>query len=437
VPPAEAAPLADGELEALFAPLAEASLIALAVSGGSDSLALLDGIDRWRRGVGRPGVIVFTVDHRLRPQSGRDAAMVRKVARARGLKTVVLVRDGPPPKSDIEAAARWARYRLLLGACRAAGASHLVLAHHRDDLAETFVLRLKRASGVFGLAAMRSSITAGEVTIVRPLLSLSKARLAATAAAAGLVAVDDAMNDDPRFERTRVRRMMPTFGALGLAADALAASAQRLAAAADAIDAAASDLIARAVSADDCAVAWIEVPPLASAAAEVRLRALARVLIAVGGDDYPPRRERLAALLDAILAHAGGGRFKRTLAGAVIEWRSGRLAIYRESGRKAPPTVAARPGLAGTWDHRFHVEVGAGVPAGLSLGALGEAGRRAIGRRAGTHPAGAIATLPAFRRRGKIIAVPPLSYGPEGFSVVVRALVGERLKTPPLFPDFG
>jgi tRNA(Ile)-lysidine synthase len=144
-------PIDDGELPSLFAPLAGASRIAIAVSGGCDSLALLDCIDRWRRQQPKPPtVLVLTVDHGLRQSSASDARRVVATARKRGLKAEVLRWTGEKPKGDIEAAARAARYRLLLGATRAAKASHLLLAHQ----ATTRPRRLLPGCagiGVFGL----------------------------------------------------------------------------------------------------------------------------------------------------------------------------------------------------------------------------------------------------------------------------------------------
>ena len=439
---ASAAPLADEELEALFAPLAEAPLIALAVSGGADSLALLDGVARWRanRG-GRPEAIVFTVDHGLRKGSAHEAMHVAKVARARGLKARVLTWDGPKPQSDIEGRARAARYRLLIDACRDAGATYLVVAHHQDDLAETFLLRLKRGAGVFGLAAMRPSLAVGDVTIVRPFLGIPRARLAATTAAAGLMPVEDAMNSDPRFERTKVRLLLPTLASEGLDPAMLAAAARRLADAADAIDAAASALLGKVVTVDELAVASLDPVRFAEGPQEVRLRALARLLLAVGGDDYPPRYERLGGLLGAIQTHDAASRFKRTLGGTVTEVRGGRFLFYREIGRAKLPNVTVQPGFKGVFDHRFAISIG--VPGGepgparLTVGPLGEEGRRAVKAPAGIHPAGALAALPAFRRNGRIIAVPALGYGVGNLPVTIRQIVGDRLARPPLFPDLA
>jgi tRNA(Ile)-lysidine synthase len=432
-PPAAA--LADDELDALFAPLANASLIALAVSGGADSLALLDAVDRWRK---HRQVVVLTIDHRLRRGSRAEADAVVAIAHKRGLGARSMTWTGPKPHGDVEAAARAARYRLLLAACREMRASHLVLAHHRDDLAETFLLRLNRGSGVFGLAAMRPRLDLGDIVIVRPFLSLSKARLTATVARAKLKPADDPMNSDPRFERARVRALMPVLAEAGLNPAALAATAIRLADAADAIDAAATMLLAEAVEADAFAVAWLDPERFAAWPAAVRKRALARILIAVGGDPYPPRHERLMALHDAIDARPG--RFKRTLARAMVEARGGRFAFYREVGREPLPTMAVKPGSSGVWDHRFAFEASADSPAGLTIGPGPPGGAENPKREDGarSYSVGMRAALPVLRRRGRVLAAfpispsfPPILAPP----VTVRAILGERLRRPPLFPD--
>jgi tRNA(Ile)-lysidine synthase len=436
---AEAAtPIADGELDALFSAIASARKVALAVSGGADSLALLDCADRWRRlRDDRPEAIVLTVDHGLRRRSDREAAAVARIARARGLDVHILTWAGPRPEGDVEARAREARYRLMLQAMRETGASHLLLAHHRDDQAETFLMRLSRGSGLFGLAAMRPEIRSGEATILRPFLDLPRSRLVATTAAAGLAPVADPMNDDPRFLRTRMRRLLPILAAEGIAAADLAATAGRLAGAADALDQWASRAIAAAVSVDDLAVAWLDPSAFFAEPVEIRYRVLTRLLLAIGGDSYPPRFERLAALHDAMAKRSG--RFKRTLAGTVVEGRGDRFALYREFGRAGLPAMPVPAGFGGVWDHRFRVEMGVGAPAGIALEALGEDGRLAVGARGGAAPPGAVAALPAFRLGGRLLAVPPLGFSNRDVAslpISARTIVAERLADPPRFPEF-
>jgi tRNA(Ile)-lysidine synthase len=304
----------------------------------------------------------------------------------------------------VEAAARAARYRLLLDACRAIGATHLAVAHHRDDVAETFLMRLKRGAGVFGLAAMRPVLDAGGVAIVRPFLGLPRSRLAATTRAAGLTPVADPMNDDPRYERVRMRRLLAS-GAIDAAS--IAETAARLAEAADAIDAAATAMLGEV---DDEGVAWLSGDAFAAAPPEVRLRAVSRLLIAIGGDEYPPRREKVAALAAAMLV---GARFKRTLAGAVVETRGGRFAFWREAGRGGLPTVHLRPGSTVIWDRRYAVTVTKQAPRDLAVGP-GKGGQ------------------PLLLRRGK-----PLDPAAWRNWAAIRPILAERLRRPPLFPDFG
>jgi len=422
-------PLTDGEVDALFAPLAGAGKIALAVSGGADSLALLLAADRWRRrGADRPAVVVLTVNHGLRTESRGEAEAVVAIAAASGLGARLLTWAGPRPTADIEAAARLARYGLLLAACREIGASHLAVAHHQNDVAETFLLRFRRRAGVFGLAAMRPAIDLGGVTLVRPFLDVPRARLAATTAAAGLTPADDPMNRDPRFERAQVRALIPTMAAAGVTAAALAEAAREFRAAADAIDEATSEIIAEGATADALGVAWLTPRALAKAGEAVRVRVLARVMLAVGGDDYAPGYRQLAALVQGL----GDRRLKRTLGGVVIQTRAGRVCFYREVGRQGLTTVPAAAGVV--WDRRFATRIGATAAQGLTIGPLGEMARRELGLTGGEHPPGAIAASPAFRLGDEIIAGPAVSQS-IGLPAAV-ALATQRLAHPPLFPAF-
>ncbi len=432
----------DRELKQLFAPIAGAETVALAVSGGADSLALLYLFSRWRRTRGNPGGIVLSVDHRLRAGSRREAENVVAIAKLHGLEGKVLSARGAQPVADIEAAARAIRYKLLLGAARESGASHLLLAHHRDDQAETLLLRIARGSGVFGLASMRSAIVvgnddSGSVTILRPFLDLPRARLAATCAKAGLEPVADPMNADPRFARARLRRIMPLLAADGLDAAKLASTARRLGSAADALDALSTRFLGEGVTCDALGVARIEQTAFRAVPREIGLRAIARILLAIGGEDYPPRFERLAGLFDALIDFEGKGRFKRTLGGVIAEGRSGQFLFYREAGREGLPTVGLKAGGTVLWDGRFRVTTGRGATKGLQVGPLGEAGRRQVGADGLVAPLAALVALPAIWRREALVSAPLLGFSREATGIEVRSILPMRLAEPPRFPDFG
>jgi tRNA(Ile)-lysidine synthase len=208
----------------------------LAVSGGPDSLALL-----LLAAAARPGQVeAASVDHGLRPDSASEAAMVAEVCRGLGVPHAVLavhVAEG----SSLQAQAREARYAALGRWARERGLAAVATAHHVDDQAETLLLRLARGSGVAGLAGVREQrLLRQGVALVRPLLAWRKAELVSLVEAAGLRAVDDPANRDPRHDRSRIRalleggdrldpvRLTRSAAALAEAEAALAWSAERL-----------------------------------------------------------------------------------------------------------------------------------------------------------------------------------------------------------------
>lgn len=177
--------------EELWAP---GDRVAVAVSGGLDSVVLLDLLDR-TRGLHGGELSVITVDHRQHPRSAASAAEVGRLAAERGLPCSVALLDLPPGSS--EAACRSARYR----AFEALDVDRVALAHHRDDQAETVLLAMIRGSG----AAGRSAMAPRRGRYVRPLLTVGRAEIQAWARWRGLSWSDDPTNDDHRFLRNRLR----------------------------------------------------------------------------------------------------------------------------------------------------------------------------------------------------------------------------------------
>lgn len=212
-------------------PLGNDEPLAVAVSGGPDSLALLLLAHR----AYGARVRALTVDHGLRPESADEAAAVAAVCAEIGVRHVTLRWQGAKPPANRQAAAREARYRLMADWCCREGVAWLATAHHADDQAETLLLRLGRGAGLGGLAGVRAKRDLGDgVTLLRPLLDRRRSELAAIVAAAGLSAVDDPSNRDDRYDRTRVRKLLAATG--WLAANRLAASAAHLADAEAALD---------------------------------------------------------------------------------------------------------------------------------------------------------------------------------------------------------
>ena len=174
-------PISARAAKQLFAELRSAPALVLAVSGGPDSVALMWLAARWQRSLARgPLLTVVTVDHGLRREAAREAREVKRLATELGLTHRTLRWRGAKPKTGLPAAAREARYCLLAQAARAAGASHVLTAHTRDDQAETLLMRLLRGSGLAGLSAMAQVSKRDGIILARPLLDVSKSQLVAT-----------------------------------------------------------------------------------------------------------------------------------------------------------------------------------------------------------------------------------------------------------------
>ncbi|HEY8393911.1 MAG TPA: tRNA lysidine(34) synthetase TilS [Thermaerobacter sp.] len=181
--------------------LAPGQRVLVAVSGGRDSVVLLDVLVRLRTELGLAALGVAHVDHGLRPDSAADAEWVRDLAAGYGLPFFLRRVQVRPGRESPEAAARTARYRALWEMARAFGADRIALAHHADDQAETVLLRLLAGAGPSGLAGMRPR----RGRFVRPLLGVERAALAAYAAEQGLRWRDDPTNRDLSIPRNRVR----------------------------------------------------------------------------------------------------------------------------------------------------------------------------------------------------------------------------------------
>jgi len=407
-------PLTDDDFAALMSdvgPFERRPHLACAVSGGADSLALALFARHWaeRRG-GR--VTALTVDHGLRPEAADEARRVGDWLTPLGIAHHILVWTGEKPVTGIQQAARSARYALLGQWCRDAGVLHLLLGHTRDDQAETLLLRLGAGSGPDGLAAMAAVRETSDVRLVRPLLAVPGAALRAALTEKRQAWIEDPSNRDDRFARVRVRRAIAEGG---LAPEELARAAGRFGRVRVALEALVSALLAETASVHPAGFARLRLRPLVSAADEVSLRALARVIAAIGGRAQAPRLDRLERLHRRLLGGTGVA-VSATLGGCRIVAGRGALLICREN-RGIPAPVPVRPGLSLVWDRRFAIRfaAAAGEAENPRLAGLGAAGWSEIVRRrpalkGGPLPGPVRFSLPALRDEAGVVAVPHLGY---------------------------
>lgn len=184
--------------------------IAVGVSGGADSLALVLRMNEELSAIGKK-VIALTVDHQLREESKAEAEYVASVMNDFNVEHHILVWEGDKPRTGIEEAAREARYALLQDWCRDNGVNVLAIAHHAKDQAETFFLRLQRGSGLFGLSGMQAVSQRGDLKVIRPLLHTDPKQLKDYLQSKNVEWVEDPSNQCEDFFRVKIRKHLDTW----------------------------------------------------------------------------------------------------------------------------------------------------------------------------------------------------------------------------------
>lgn len=288
-------------------------------------MALLAALARLRGG---PMVSALTVDHGLRPGSRDEALQVSQWAREMGVPHVTLVWKGTKPSTGIQAAAREARYGLMAAWCRAHGASWLLTAHTLDDQAETVLMRLMRTSSIESLAGIARHGEWDGVRLSRPFLGVKRSELRRFLTGLDQAWIDDPSNDDDRFERVRMRRLMPMLAAAGVDADRLATLAAQCSLVSAAISRSASLWLKTCFwqSSSGCGVFSAE--DLAKIPMPVRIAVL-RQLVDAYGKGRPPDRAEIERLAGWVIGRGNG----RTLGGAVFRRVKGTVQVCREQGR--------------------------------------------------------------------------------------------------------
>ncbi|MEZ5921028.1 MAG: tRNA lysidine(34) synthetase TilS [Parvularculaceae bacterium] len=338
--------------------MGEPRSILIALSGGSDSLALLHLAAPLRRCGVRVGAA--TIDHGLREASRAEAEQVAAMASALGVEHDILCWTGEKPKTGIQAAAREARYALLAGHAVKIGAGAIMTGHTADDQAETLLMRVARG-GAAGLSGMRqetmiASGPLGPVRLLRPLLDRRRAALQAFLRNEGVAWIDDPSNDDRRFERVRLRAEIAQKEAVDPSfVSGLVSSARLEQERADDLDQRILELFAEAggAFADDGTALLQNFSAIDEDCAPALLARLGR---AVSGAQYSPSAGAAKTLFN-MLGEQGG---KRPLGGALFERCGGALSVRREPaavfGRAGVRPMKTRTVAAGEsllWDGRF------------------------------------------------------------------------------------
>ena len=388
--------------------------IALAVSGGPDSTAMMQ-IAAFSKKLKRSNVTVIVVDHGLRKESKNEAKLVYKNAKILGFKVKILRWIGEKPKTRIQETARKTRYKLMTSWCKKKGIKKLFLAHHLDDQVETFLMRLGKGSGVDGLAVMNFVVDSSSIKLIRPFLEIPKIRFMKILDISGLEFISDPSNFNPNYGRSRIREVLPVLSKEGISSKQIGLVIKRMRSAKDALNAQTNIMLEKYVSSVENVAYFLDKNLLKETKEkEILLRLLEKIFINISGSIYPPRRNKLENILYWI--KEDNNLAARTLAGVVVRKRKSEFIFYREPENcYKSGSIKLMTSRYNCWDDRFFLK--ANKSNNFEVKALGDLGitilkdKKMLKRQGFRNvPLSAWKTIPSVWSKKRLISVPTLGY---------------------------
>ena len=369
------------QLFGMVARVCKSDPVALAVSGGPDSMAMLHLFAHWRQNHPlKPGLkdLVLSVDHGLRAKAADEVAFVIETALQLGFEAMPIKLDGLQGKAGVQEKARAARYEAISAIVQNKAISILLTAHTKDDQAETFFMRLKRGSGVEGLACILPKRELYGVTLVRSLLEVRKQDLLDWLQERDLKWCDDPSNQDDGFERVKVRKLLGQLDEAGELSHGIAESARRLQGTREALEVWTESFFALEVICHLDGRLGVNKAAFLKLPHAMQTMVLQRALLTFGqGQVQLSKIERGVEHLVTMTENKSTSKARFALGGVMIEKTAHEeLLFYRETGRDALEEIHLDPignhDSQVLWDHRVGLHFAAPIIQALSIRALNE-----------------------------------------------------------------
>jgi len=334
------------KIEEIFSKEKLPKKIAVAVSGGADSLALTLLLHEFSLPK-KIKLFAVTIDHKIRQSSSKEALELGKILAKQKISHEIIAIDRKKiPQKNIEANLREARYEMLCDFCLKNKIEYLFLGHHVGDVAENFLIRLFRGSGLDGLSTIgeianyqlpvtnyQLSITNryGEVKIVRPLLDFSKDDLKKFLTEKKIKWFEDETNDDEKFLRNKIRKFLESFEDKNLIQKRIKSASDEISRMRDLFDDEMLDCAKQILEFNDLGYFLIDLKKFKKTEEKIALKILAYVLMEVGGEVYKPRLEKLKNFYEYLLKN---DEIKpRNFYGCMAKkYDEKRIVIFREGG---------------------------------------------------------------------------------------------------------
>ena len=381
--------------------------IGIAVSGGSDSLALAYLANKYHKKYNY-NIIAFTLDHKLRIESSEETKYVKNIMKKLKIEHHSLIWSDKKPKTKIQETARIARYNLLSEACSKYNCKYIFLGHHANDQVETFIIRLGAKSGLEGLSCMRQFsrilTNSGALELVRPLLYYTKDNLIEICKINKLKWLEDPSNSDLKYLRSKTRKLLVNndmfndFNRAILLFNKLRYN----------IDALIYKYVCNDLEFSQSGICRLNLKKLYILPEIFQLRLLSYLIKIIGGKKYPRRKKVLYNLLTNI-KNENNKIF--TIGGSYIKVSRDNITLSRQSDKSI--TCSKIDNTNTLWDRRFLV-LNKTKRKNLTIGPLGEQDYLSMIKlnkiQKPSINFNAIKTIPALRVLEQIVSVPHLLY---------------------------
>lgn len=327
--------------------------IALAVSGGSDSIALLMLTHKWvsTNSINKNiNVVVMLVDHHLRKQSELEHEYVRDLSHKLGHDYHLLHFDHQNNFSNLQARAREGRYQLMTDLCKKLDILTILTAHHLDDYIENYCLRSEKKSSIFGLSASPINWY-NNVKITRPLFNIPKQRLVTYLIANNIKWFEDESNKSDKYQRNIIRKKLSQEGEY-VKNQIISEQSTINQLVEEKLQPELIACIAESVKIYQFGFATINLLKVAEFSNEIILQLISFVLIIISGKNRSSRSNPISMTMGLLQQQMD---FAKTLHGCVIKKISNNLIIYREFGRNVPMNIKLNN--VDVWDGRFRFNI--------------------------------------------------------------------------------
>ncbi len=387
--------------------------IVVAVSGGSDSLALLYLLLEYRNSKPLfPEIVAVTIDHALRPESRDEANFVGELCKRAGIAHHILHWHGQKPATGLSAKAREVRYRLLCDTARDCGAGIILTGHTFDDQAETFLMRSARSvvdgsdRGQAGMAP--ATLLERQVWLLRPLLNVRREKLRDYLRLHEITWRDDPSNESSKYERVRIRKSIEGNDLTQLRHEINEKALKRQQLNSE-VAAALPDCasVVRGILLEINRKEWGQFKP------DVQQLAIGVLLASMGGLSFLPPASSCKRALRFI--EETGRQGKLALSRCIIEAKPEKILLYREM--RSIPATHVEPGMSVVWDGRYRV-INNGNSS-LIIDACGKDGVERLKERSDAVHKPSTCSSPAIHADGQVNCLVFIDHGklPEGLII--------------------